>query len=215
MAIINFGGTDEEVVKRSEFPIEKAREVLKDETIAILGYGIQSPGQSLNLKDNGFKVIIGQSAISEDWDRAVNDGWVPGVDLFEIEEACEKGTIIEVLVADAAHKYVWPTIVKHLTPGKAVYFSHGFSIVYKEQTGIIPPKDVDVIMVAPKGSGTSLRRNFLSGEGINASFAVFQDYTGKAKERTIAIGIGIGAVISSRPLSKKRFTAIWSASAVS
>jgi ketol-acid reductoisomerase len=194
MAIINFGGTDEEVVKRDEFPIEKAREVLKNETIAILGYGIQSPGQSLNLKDNGFKVIIGQSKqFPEDWDRAVKDGWKPGVDLFEIEEACQKGTIIEVLVADAAHKYVWPTIKKHLTPGKALYFSHGFSIVYKDQTGIIPPKDVDVIMVAPKGSGTSLRRNFLSGEGINASFAVFQDYTGKAKERTLAIGIGIGA----------------------
>ena len=90
MAIINFGGTDEEV-KRSEFPIEKAREVLKDETIAILGYGIQSPGQSLNLKDNGFKVIIGQSKqFPEDWDRAVNDGWVPGVDLFEIEEGLRK-----------------------------------------------------------------------------------------------------------------------------
>jgi ketol-acid reductoisomerase len=194
MAIIDFGGTKEEVVMRSEFPMEKAREVLKDETIAVLGYGVQSPGQSLNLKDNGFKVIIGQSKqFPEDWERAIKDGWQPGVDLFEIGEAVKRGTIIEVLIADAAHKTVWPEIKKNLKPGDALYFSHGFSIVYKDQTKIIPPKDVDVIMVAPKGSGTSLRRNFLSGEGINASFAVYQDATGRARERCIAIGIGIGA----------------------
>lgn len=194
MAIIDFGGVKEEVIMRSEFPMEKAREVLKDETIAVLGYGVQSPGQSLNLKDNGFKVIIGQSKqFPEDWDRAIKDGWQPGVDLFEIGEAVKRGTIIEVLVADAAHKAVWPEIKKNLKPGDALYFSHGFSIVYKDQTKVIPPKDVDVIMVAPKGSGTSLRRNFLSGEGINASFAVYQDATGRARERCIAIGIGIGA----------------------
>ncbi len=194
MAIIDFGGVKEEVIMRSEFPMEKAREVLKDETIAVIGYGVQGPGQSLNLKDNGFRVIVGQSkAFPEDWDRAVNDGWQPGKDLFEIEEAAKRGTIIEVLVADAAHRAVWPTIKKHLTTGKALYFSHGFSIVYKDQTKIIPPKDVDVIMVAPKGSGTSLRRNFLSGEGINASFAIYQDATGRARERCLALGIGIGA----------------------
>jgi len=194
MAIIDFGGTKEEVVTREEFPMAKARKVLKDETIAVIGYGVQGPGQSLNLKDNGFKVIVGQSkAFPEDWLRAVNDGWKPGEDLFEIEEAVKRGTIIEVLVADAAHKAVWPTIKKHLTAGKALYFSHGFSIVYKDQTKVIPPKNVDVIMVAPKGSGTSLRRNFLSGEGINASFAVYQDATGRARERCLALGIGIGA----------------------
>jgi ketol-acid reductoisomerase len=163
----------------------------------------------LNLKDNGFKVIIGQSKqFPEDWDRAVKDGWKPGVDLFEIEEACQKGTIIEVLVADAAHKYIWPTIKKHLTPGMAVYFSHGFSIVYKDQTGIIPSKDVDVIMVAPKGSGTSLRRNFLSGEGINASFAVFQDYTGKLKSAPLPSVSASAPATSSRLHLKMRFTAI-------
>ena len=194
MAIIDFGGTKEEVVTREEFPMAKARKVLKDETIAVIGYGVQGPGQSLNLKDNGLKVIVGQSkAFPEDWLRAVNDGWKPGEDLFEIEEAVKRGTIIEVLVADAAHKAVWPTIKKHLTAGKALYFSHGFSIVYKDQTKVIPPKNVDVIMVAPKGSGTSLRRNFLSGEGINASFAVYQDATGRARERCLALGIGIGA----------------------
>lgn len=194
MALIDFGGTKEEVIMRNEFPMEKAREVLKDETIAVIGYGVQGPGQSLNLKDNGFKVIIGQSKqFKEDWDRAVRDGWQPDVDLFEIEEAVKRGTVIQMLISDAAQKFIWPQIKKNLKPGDALYFSHGFSIVYKDQTRIIPPKNVDVIMVAPKGSGTSLRRNFLSGAGINASFAVFQDATGRAKERCIALGIGIGA----------------------
>lgn len=194
MAIIDFGGTKEDVVMRSEFPMEKAREVLKDETIAVIGYGVQGPGQSLNLKDNGFRVIVGQSKkFMEDWDRAEKDGWKPGVDLFEIEEAVQRGTIIEFLVADAAQKAVWPSIKKNLGPSKALYFSHGFSIVYKDQTEIVPQDNIDVIMVAPKGSGTSLRRNFLSGEGINASFAVYQDATGRARERCLALGIGIGS----------------------
>lgn len=194
MAIIDFGGTKEEVIMRSEFPLEKAREVLKNETIAIIGYGVQGPGQSLNLRDNGFNVIIGQSKeFKQDWDRAVNDGWVPGKTLFEYDEAVKKGTIIEMLVSDAAQRLIWPKIKKNLNPGDALYFSHGFSIVYKDQTKIIPPEGVDVIMVAPKGSGTSLRRNFLSGEGINASFAIFQDATGRARERCLALGIGIGA----------------------
>jgi ketol-acid reductoisomerase len=194
MALINFGGVKEEVVMRSEFSMEKARKVLKNETIAVIGYGVQGPGQSLNMKDNGFNVIIGQSKqFMSDWNRAVADGWKPGKDLFEIEEAAKRGTIIEMLTSDASQRLIWPTIKKQLAKGKALYFSHGFSIVYKDQTGIIPPKDVDVIMVAPKGSGTSLRRNFLSGAGINASFAVFQDATGRAKERCIAVGIAVGA----------------------
>ena len=194
MALIDFGGVKEEVVMRSEFSMEKARKVLKDETIAVIGYGVQGPGQSLNMKDNGFNVIIGQSKqFMQDWDRAVKDGWKPGKDLFEIEEAVERGTIIEMLTSDASQRLIWPSVKKHLKAGKAVYFSHGFSIVYKDQTGVIPQKDVDVIMVAPKGSGTSLRRNLLSGAGINASFAVFQDATGRAKERCIAMGIAIGA----------------------
>jgi ketol-acid reductoisomerase len=194
MALMDFGGTQEEVVMRSEFPMKKARTVLKNETIAVIGYGVQGPGQSLNLRDNGFNVIIGQSKqFKEDWDRAVKDGWKPGTTLFDIEEAVKRGTVIEVLVSDASARVVWPLIKKNLKPGDALYFSHGFSIVYKDQTKVIPPKDVDVIMVAPKGSGTSLRRNFLSGEGINASFAVYQDATGKAQDRCIALGIGIGA----------------------
>jgi ketol-acid reductoisomerase len=194
MAIIDFGGVKEEVVTRGEFPMEKAHRILKDETIAIIGYGVQGPGQSLNMKDNGFNVIIGQSlAFPEDWKRAEKDGWKAGKDLFEIEEAARRGTIIEMLVADAAHKKIWPVIKKNLKPGKALFFSHGFSIVYKDQTKIIPPGDIDVIMVAPKGSGTSLRRNFLSGAGINSSFAVFQDATGHARERALALGIALGS----------------------
>ena len=193
MAVINFGGVDENVVTRDEFPLEKAREVLKDETIAVIGYGVQGPGQSLNLRDNGFKVIVGQRKGSKSWDKAVNDGWVPGETLFEIEEAAQRGTIIEYLLSDAAQIEVWPTIKKHLTPGKALYFSHGFGITYKERTGIVPPADIDVIMVAPKGSGTSLRTMFLQGRGLNSSYAIFQDATGKAHDRVIALGVGVGS----------------------
>ncbi|MFW6158643.1 MAG: ketol-acid reductoisomerase [Planctomycetota bacterium] len=193
MAVIDFGGTEEEVVTRDEFPLEKAREVLADETVAVLGYGVQGPAQSLNMKDNGINVIVGQAKRFEnDWNRAVDDGWVPGETLFEIEEACERGTIVQMLVSDAAQRAIWPDVKKHLEPGDALYFSHGFSIVYKDQTGVVPPEDVDVIMVAPKGSGTSVRRNFLSGAGINASFAVEQDASGRAWERCVAVGIAIG-----------------------
>lgn len=193
MAKINFGGVEETVVTRSEFPLEKAREVLKDEVIAVIGYGVQGPGQSLNLRDNGFNVIVGQRKGSKSWDKALADGWVPGQTLFEIEEACERGTVIEYLLSDAGQISVWPTVKEHLTAGKALYFSHGFGITYKERTGIVPPKDVDVIMVAPKGSGTSLRRLFVAGKGVNSSFAVHQDATGKARQRCLALGIGVGS----------------------
>ena len=194
MAKINFGGVIEEVVTREEFTLEHAREVLKNETIAIIGYGVQGPAQSLNMRDNGFKVIIGQAPeFKADWDKAVADGWVPGETLFPIEEAAKKATIIQFLVSDAAQRTLWPVLKPCLKKGDALYFSHGFSVTYKEQTGVIPPADVDVILVAPKGSGTSVRRNFLAGAGINSSYAVFQDFTGRAQERTMAIGIGIGS----------------------
>jgi ketol-acid reductoisomerase len=194
MAIIDFGGTKEKVITRKEFPMSRARKVLKNETIAIIGYGVQGPAQSLNLRDNGFKVIIGQAkAFKRDWDRAVKDGWKPGKTLFDIEEAVRRGTIIQMLVSDAAQRAIWPSVKRNLKPGDALYFSHGFSITYRKQTGVIPPKNVDVIMVAPKGSGTSVRRNFLTGAGINSSFAIEQDATGRAEERCLAIGLGIGS----------------------
>tara|TARA_R110002096_G_scaffold435224_3_gene659823 strand:- start:5971 stop:7017 length:1047 start_codon:yes stop_codon:yes gene_type:complete len=193
MALLNFGGTEEEVVTREEFPLKKAQETLKDEVIAVIGYGVQGPGQALNLKDNGFNVIVGQRKNSKTWDKAVADGWVPGETLFEIEEACDKGTIVQYLLSDAGQITLWPTVKKYLTTGKALYFSHGFGITYKERTSIVPPADVDVILVAPKGSGTSLRRMFLEGRGLNSSFAIFQDATGKAYDRVVALGIGVGS----------------------
>ena len=194
MSKINIGGVMEEVITSKEFPLEKAREVLKDETVAVLGYGVQGPGQGLNLRDNGIKVIIGQRETEKFyWEKAQSDGFVPGETLFPLEEAAEKGTIILYLISDAGQKITWPAIKPHLKKGGALYFSHGFSIVYKDQTGVIPPDNIDVIMVAPKGSGRSVRTNFLTGRGINSGYAVFQDYTGHARERTLALGIAIGS----------------------
>jgi ketol-acid reductoisomerase len=193
MATLNFAGTDEKVVTREEFPLSKAQEILKDEVVAVIGYGVQGPGQALNQRDNGINVIVGQRKNSKSWDKAIQDGFVEGKTLFEIEEALEKGTIICYLLSDAAQIAMWPTVKKHLTPGKALYFSHGFGITYNDQTGIVPPKDVDVFLVAPKGSGTSLRRMFLQGRGLNSSYAIFQDATGKAFDRVVALGIAIGS----------------------
>ena len=192
MAEMNFGGVIENVVTREEFPLEKAREVLKNETIAVIGYGVQGPGQSMNLRDNGFNVIVGQRE-GKTFDKAVADGWVPGETLFSIEEACKRATIIQLLLSDAAQIECWPLIKKHLTPGKTLYFSHGFAITWNDRTGIVPPKDVDVIMIAPKGSGTSLRRMFVQGRGLNSSYAIYQDATGHAWEKVIALGIGVGS----------------------
>lgn len=194
MAQIDFGGVVEKVVTRQEFPLSKAREVLNDEVVAVIGYGVQGPAQAMNMRDNGVNVIIGQAPeFRADWDRAVADGFVPGVTLFPVEEAASRGTIIQYLVSDAAQRILWPVIRPHLTTGKALYFSHGFSVTYKEHTGVIPPDDIDVILCAPKGSGTSVRRNFLAGAGINSSYSVFRDHTGRAEQRVLALGIAIGS----------------------
>ena len=192
MAKINFGGVIEEVATREEFSLDKAREVLKNETIAVLGYGVQGPGQACNLRDNGFNVIVGQRE-GKTYQKAVEDGWVPGKTLFSLEEAAEKGTIVCMLLSDAAQIEVWPRIKQYLTPGKTLYFSHGFAICWNDRTGVVPPADIDVIMVAPKGSGTSLRTMFLEGRGLNSSYAVYQDASGNAKEKVLAFGIGIGS----------------------
>lgn len=193
MSKMKFGDTLETVVTREEFPLEKARKVLKNETVAIIGYGVQGPAQAMNLRDNGIRVIIGQRYPSSSWDKAVADGWKKGKTLFPIEEACKKGTIIAYLLSDAGQVAFWPTLKKYLTPGKALYFSHGFGITYRDQTGIVPPKNIDVILVAPKGSGRSVRKNYLDGSGINSSFAIFQDATGRAKDRVLALGIAVGS----------------------
>nr|HID57898.1 ketol-acid reductoisomerase [Desulfobacterales bacterium] len=193
MARIKFGDVLEDVITLDEFPLQKAKEVLANETIAVLGYGVQGPAQALNMRDNGIRVIIGQRKGSKSWDKAVRDGFVPGETLFPLEEAAEQATIIQYLISDAGQVALWPRIKPCLKEGDALYFSHGFSIVYRDQTNVIPPDNIDVILVAPKGSGRNVRSNFLDGSGINASYAVFQDFTGRAEERTLAIGIAIGS----------------------
>jgi len=191
MPKINIGGVMEEVVTSEEFTLAKAREVLKDEIVAVVGYGVQGRGQALNMKDNGIRCIVGEGEYN--WQKAVDEGFIPGETLFAPLEAAKRGTIIQYLLSDAGQKAMWPELKPHLTKGKAIYFSHGFSIVYKDQTGVIPPADIDVILVAPKGAGRTVRDNFLAGSGINSSYAVFQNYTGKALERTLATGIAIGS----------------------
>ena len=193
MANIDFGGTIEEVITRKEFSLGKAREVLQDETVAVLGYGVQGPGQALNMRDNGIRVIVGQREGGSSWEKAVTDGFVPGETLFPIEEAAQRGTIIQYLLSDAGQVAMWPVVKKYLEEGNALYFSHGFAIVYRDQTGVVPSENVDVILVAPKGSGRTVRTNFLDGSGINSSFAVHQDFTGRAKDRTLALGIAVGS----------------------
>jgi len=196
MVKLDFGGVKEDVVTRKEFTVKQAQEVLKGEVIATLGYGIQGRAQSLNMRDNGIKVIIGQekSGVHKAYyDLAVEDGWVPGENLFSMEEAAKRGTIKQFLLTDSGQREMWPVVKKTLKEGDAIYFSHGFSIVYGNMTNVVPPKNIDVILVAPKGSGTSVRRNFLEGSGINSSFAVYQDYTGKAENRVKAMGIAIGS----------------------
>jgi ketol-acid reductoisomerase len=191
MAQINIGGVTEEVITSEEFTLDKAREILKDEIVAVIGYGVQGRGQALNMRDNGINVIVGEGDYN--WQKAIDEGFVPGKTLFPPIEAAKKGTIIQYLMSDAAQKAMWPDLKPTLTKGKALYFSHGFSIVYKEQTGVIPPPDIDVILVAPKGAGRTVRDNYLAGSGINSSYAVFQDFTGGALKRTLAVGVSIGS----------------------
>jgi ketol-acid reductoisomerase len=187
------GDFKEVAIERADYPPEKVKQILANETVAVLGYGVQGRGQSLNMRDNGVTVIVGQRKGGKAYDLCLEDGWVPGKTLFEPEEAAAKGTVIQYLLSDAGQKDMWPKLKPLLTKGKALYFSHGFSIVYKDQTGVIPPADIDVILVAPKGSGTTVRRLFLEGRGINSSFAIHQDATGKARERCLALGVAIGS----------------------
>jgi ketol-acid reductoisomerase len=193
MKEIRIGNTVEQCIERSDYPPDRVRRILKDETVAVLGYGVQGRGQSLNMRDNGVKVIVGQRKGGKAYELCLEDGWKPGTTLFDPEEAAAKGTVVQYLLSDAGQKEMWVKIKPHLTAAKALYFSHGFSIVFSDQTGVVPPKDVDVILVAPKGSGTTVRRLFLEGRGINSSFAVHQDATGKARDRALALGVAIGS----------------------
>ena len=193
MANFNFGGVVEEVITSEEFSLQRARDVLQNETVAVLGYGVQGPGQALNMRDNGINVIVGQRENSESWERAVADGFVAGKTLFPLTEAAQQASIIQYLLSDAGQMAMWPQIKEYLADGNMLYFSHGFSIVYQEQTGVVAPPNVDVVLVAPKGSGRTVRSNFLDGSGINSSFAIHQDYSGNAREKTLALGIAIGS----------------------
>jgi ketol-acid reductoisomerase len=193
MKELNLGGIRETAIERSDFPPAKLKSILDQETVAVVGYGVQGRGQSLNMRENGVKVIVGQRQGGKAYDLCLEDGWKPGETLFTPEEAAAKGTVVQYLLSDAGQKDMWPKIKPHLTAGKALYFSHGFSVVYHDQTGVVPPKDIDVILVAPKGSGTTVRRLFLEGRGINSSYAIHQDATGRAKDRVLALGIAIGS----------------------
>ena len=198
----DFGGVKERVVTRDDFSLARARQTLRDETIAIIGYGVQGPAQGLNLRDNGFNVVVGQRE-GPTYDKALLDGWVPGVNLFSIEEAVKRATQpqerrlipgqVQYLLSDAGQKEVWPNILPLLRRGTNVYFSHGFSYTFRDQSGVVPRDDNDVTMVAPKGPGRNLREYFLEGRGVNSSYAVGQDSTGRALERTLATGMAIGS----------------------
>jgi ketol-acid reductoisomerase len=135
MVKIDFGGVKEDVITRKEFTNQMAQKILKNEVVVSLGYGIQGQAQSLNMRDNGVKVIIGQEntgVYKKEWDKAVADGWIPGETLFPMEEAAKRGTIKLFLLNDAGQKDAWPLVKKTLKAGDAIYFSHGFRIVYKE-----------------------------------------------------------------------------------
>ena len=186
-------GVHEIAIERSDYPPAKLKAILDPETVAVVGYGVQGRGQSQNMRDNGVKVIVGQRKGGKAYNLCLEDGWVPGETLFDPEEAAAKGTVVQYLLSDAGQKEMWPRLKPHLTAGKALYFSHGFSIVYKDQTGVIPPPDIDVILCAPKGSGTTVRRLFKEGKGINSSFAIHQDATGRARDRCLALGFAIGS----------------------
>jgi|TARA_B100001142_G_scaffold68247_1_gene68151 ketol-acid reductoisomerase len=192
MKEININGHQETIVERSDYPVEKCREILDKDITAILGYGPQGRGQGLNMRDQGFNVILGLRR-GKSWDNAIKDGWVEDENLFELEDAVKRGSIIQFLVSDAAQIQLWPMVKQNLNDGDAIYFSHGFGIVFYEDTQIIPPENVDVILVAPKGSGLTVRNHFLDGRGINASYAIHQDYTGEAKDRCIATAFAFGS----------------------
>jgi len=183
------GNGNENIYERSDYPMSKCNSILKDQYISILGYGAQGRGQSLNLKDNNIRVCVGVRK-GASWAKAIDDGWEPGVDLFEIKDACERGTIIANLLSDAGQIHQWNTIKKGLTKNKTLYFSHGFGITYSDQTGIEPPEEVDVIMVSP---GISVKEPFKKGVGSNSSYAIHNDYSGNARDTCLAMAFGIGS----------------------
>lgn len=160
--------------------------VLKDKRIAIIGYGIQGRAQSLNLRDSGLEVIVSDLEGSPNWQKACEDGFKPEI----ASEAARKAEIIQILTQDHVQAQVYKkSIEPNLAEGNALVFSHGFNIHFNQ---IIPPKDIDVFMVAPKGPGSLLRRMYEEGKGIPCLLAVFQEYTGQALQLGLAYCRGIG-----------------------
>ncbi len=161
--------------------------VLKGKTVAIIGYGSQGGAQGSNLKDSGVNVVVAEVEGSPNWERAKKDG----MEVMSADEAAKKADIIQMLVPDELQPKVYKdSIEKNLSKGKVLVFSHGFNIHFHQ---IIPPQDIDVIMIAPKGPGPLVRKVYTEGAGVPALIAVYQDYSGKAKEIALAHAKGIGA----------------------
>ncbi len=193
---VSINGYQEAIFKRSSLPRTKCHDIFRNRTIATLGYGPQGRNQSLNLRDNGFNVILGLRK-GPSWSKAVSDGWSPGIDLFDTDEATYKGDVIQYLLSDAGQIQMWPVVKRNLKQGKTLYFSHGFGIVFSDQTGIVPPAEVDVILAAPKGPGGMLRDKYVKSNyasGINTSIAVHQNASGNAELDALALGFGIGSL---------------------
>ncbi len=191
IATININGNKENIVERSDYPLDKCQDILKNDLVSIIGYGPQGRGQSLNLRDNNINVCLGLRK-GPSWDSALEDGWEEGHDLFEMDEAVHKGTIIQYLLSDVGQIQQWDRVKANLNEGDTLYFSHGFGVTFKDKTNIVPPNNIDVVLVAPKGAGSTVRNHFLNGSGINASYAIYQDYTKQAKDKTLALAFGIG-----------------------
>ncbi len=160
--------------------------LLKGKKVAIIGYGSQGHAQALNLRDSGINVVVAELEGTENYELAKKHGFQP----VKADQASAQGDLIQILTEDNVQAALFQRDVKpHLKPGKTLVFSHGFNIHYNQ---IIPPKDVDVIMIAPKSPGHLVRRMFEEGAGVPALVAVYQDYTKKAKETALAYAKGIG-----------------------
>ena len=179
------------LVKSSNYNTNVCRDILRGQTVSVLGYGPQGMAQSMNLRDLNIPVNLGLRKDGESWKKATNDGWLPGHNLFEIDEACNRGTIIKFLLSDSAQKSNWDTVKSNLKSNDTLYFSHGFGVHFNKYTNIIPPEDVNVILVAPKCSGNTVRKHFLESKGINSSYAIYQDVN-NAQEICLALGFLMG-----------------------
>jgi ketol-acid reductoisomerase len=161
--------------------------ILKGKKVAIIGYGIQGRGQALNLRDSGVEVVVSELEGTENYKLAVQDGFKP----VSVGEAAKLGDIIQILTQDHVQAQVYKEYIKpNLKKGKALCFSHGFNIHFKQ---IKPPKNVDVFMVAPKGPGALVRKMYVEGKGVPCLVAIFQDATGNALKLALAYAKGLGA----------------------